>query len=240
MIPFCNDSTNLSLLNSLKLFSMTITRNNWITFILTILACALIYFYYTTTLSNKILPIYNPSNFNPELVDKSLQKSTQNHTVSDFNLINQNGETITQEDYKNKIYIADFFFTRCGTICPIMANNMAILQKEFLKNNDIMFLSLSVTPEIDNATVLREYANNKGVIDSKWNVTTGNKKHIYQLARKSYFAVVEQGDGGLQDFIHTPSFILVDKLKQIRGIYDGTNDMEIQRIIEDINILQNL
>lgn len=189
--------------------------------------------------SKGVLPIYNPSNFNSELVDKSLRNTTKNHTVADFSLINQNGKTITQVDYQNKIYVADFFFTRCGTICPIMTNNMGTLQQEFLNNPDVMFLSLSVTPDIDNVSVLREYATNKGVIDSKWHVTTGDKKHIYELARKSYFAVVEQGDGGLQDFIHTPNFILVDKKKQIRGIYDGTSIEEINRIIEDIKILQN-
>lgn len=189
--------------------------------------------------SKRVLPIYNPSNFNSELVDKNLQNTTKNHTVADFNLINQNGKTITQVDYQNKIYVADFFFTRCGTICPIMTNNMRTLQQEFLNNQDVMFLSLSVTPDIDSVSVLRAYATNKGVIDSKWHVTTGDKKHIYELARKSYFAVVEQGDGGLQDFIHTPHFILVDKKKQIRGIYDGTSTKEINRIIEDIKILQN-
>jgi len=188
--------------------------------------------------SKKQLPIYNPSNFNPKLVDKELQNISQYHTVLDFNLVNQNGQTITQKDYKEKIYVADFFFTSCRTICPIMTSNMAKIQQEFLNDEDIMFLSLSVTPEIDSIPVLREYANNKGVIDGKWNVTTGNKKHIYQLARKSYFAVVEQGDGGLQDFIHTPNFILVDASKQIRGIYDGTKDEDIKRIINDIRILQ--
>lgn len=218
---------------------MTITRNNWITFILTIITCAIIYFYYTTTLSNKILPIYNPSNFNPELVDKSLQNTSKNHTVSDFNLINQNGKIITQDAYKDKIYVTDFFFTRCGSICPIMTDNMVKIQKEFLNDDDIMLLSLSVTPEIDSVSVLREYANNKGVIDSKWNVTTGAKKHIYNLARKSYFAVVEQGDGGLQDFIHTPNFILIDKKKQIRGIYDGTNEDNIEQLITDIKTLKS-
>ena len=116
---------------------------------------------------------------------------------------------------------------------------MVVLQNEFLKNEDIMFLSLSVTPTIDSIPVLRKYATEKGVIDSKWNVTTGNKKHIYELARKSYFAVVEQGDGGLQDFIHTPNFILVDKKKQIRGIYDGTNNKEIERLVNDLYILTN-
>lgn len=186
----------------------------------------------------KPLPIYNPANFNPELVDKSLQNTSENHTVADFSLTNQNGETITQENYKNKIYITDFFFTSCKTICPVMTDNMAKIQKEFVNDDDIMLLSLSVTPDIDSIPVLRKYADDKGVIDAKWNVTTGNKKHIYELARKSYFAVVEKGDGGLQDFIHTPNFILIDKKKQIRGIYDGTNDDDIKRIIEDIKTLK--
>lgn len=189
--------------------------------------------------TKKELPIYNPSDFNPELVDKAMQNSTKYHTVADFELVNQNGRTITQEDYKNKIYVADFFFTRCPSICPIMTNNILKLQKEFLNNNEVKFLSLSVTPDIDSVAVLRQYATDKGVIDSKWNVTTGNKKHIYELARKSYFAVVEKGDGGLQDFIHTPNFILVDKKKQIRGIYDGTDDDEILQLIEDIKTLTN-
>jgi len=189
--------------------------------------------------SKQVLPVYNPTDFNPELVDNSLQSTSNNHMVSDFELINQNGEIITQADYRDKIYVTDFFFTRCGSICPIMTDNMATIQKEFINDDDIMFLSLSVTPEIDSVAILRDYANDKGVIDSKWNVTTGEKKHIYELARKSYFAVVEQGNGGLQDFIHTPNFILVDKKKQIRGIYDGTNTDEIKRLIDDINILLN-
>lgn len=189
--------------------------------------------------SKKQLPIYNPSDFYPELVDKSLQNLSENHKVADFKLINQNGKTITQDDYNNKIYVADFFFTSCQTICPIMTDNMAKIQKAYLDNDDIMFLSLSVTPDIDSIAVLREYANKKGVIDSKWNVTTGEKKHIYALARKSYFAVVEQGDGGLQDFIHTANFILVDKQKRIRGIYNGTDDDEILRLINDIKTLTN-
>lgn len=189
--------------------------------------------------SNKQLPIYNPVDFNPKLVDKSVRNITENHTVSDFNLINQNGTIITSKDYENKIYVVDFFFTSCPSICPIMTNNMLKIQDEFINNDDIMLLSMSVTPEIDNVEVLKEYAIEKGVIDSKWNITTGQKKHIYELARKSYFAVVEQGDGGLQDFIHTPNFILVDNKKQIRGIYDGTEENQISRLIRDINVLVN-
>ncbi len=187
----------------------------------------------------KQLPIYNPSDFNPKYVDKSVRDITQNHTVKDFNLINQNGNVITSKDYENKIYVVDFFFTRCPSICPIMTDNMKLVQDEYIDDNNVMLLSLSVTPDIDNIEVLKNYAIDKGVNDLKWNITTGSKKHIYELARKSYFAVVDQGDGGLQDFIHTPNFVLVDTKKQIRGIYDGTEDKEISRLIKDINILKN-
>lgn len=182
------------------------------------------------------LPVYNPSDFNPELVDASVLPTT-NHIVADFELINQNGEKITQKDYKDKIYVTDFFFTRCPSICPIMSNHMEQLQETFLKDEDVMFLSLSVTPKLDSVPVLKEYAQKHGAIDSKWNITTGDKKHIYNLARKSYFAVVNLGDGGLQDFIHTPNFILVDKEKRIRGVYNGTLQEEIDRIKKDITSL---
>jgi protein SCO1/2 len=190
--------------------------------------------------SKKQLPIHNPTYFNPKLVDKSIRNVNDNHTIKDFNLINQNGIKVSSKDYENKIYVVDFFFTSCPSICPIMTNNMLLVQEEFIKNNDVMLLSMSVTPEIDNVEVLKKYAIEKGVIDSKWNITTGSKKHIYELARKSFFAVLDKGDGGLQDFIHTPNFILVDTKKQIRGIYDGTVEKEISRLILDINILVDI
>ncbi|MDG1934420.1 MAG: SCO family protein [Flavobacteriales bacterium] len=187
--------------------------------------------------SNIDLPIIGPSDFKDELVDDKVNKE-QSHFVSDFELINQNGDTITNKDYEDKIYVVDFFFTRCGSICPIMTNNMKKIQDKFLENDNLMLLSISVTPNIDNVATLKKYAKSKGVINSKWNIATGNKKHIYELARKSYFAVLKKGDGGLQDFIHTPNFILIDKKKQIRGIYDGTDDTEIKRVIKDIKTLQ--
>ena len=190
-------------------------------------------------LIKKELPVFNPSDFDPKLVDTSLRKVNQNHTVKDFNLTNQNGVKISSKDYENKVYVVDFFFTRCPSICPIMTDNMLLIQNEFIKDDQIMLLSLSVTPEIDSVSVLKKYAVEKGIEDSKWNITTGSKKHIYELARKSYFAVVDQGDGDLQDFIHTPNFILVDKKKQIRGIYNGTELSEVTRLIEDIHTLIN-
>ena len=207
--------------------------------IIVLVSTVMLYSIYTLSKPEQILPIYNPADLNPRLVDKSIQNRSENHTIADFELINQNGLTITQDDYKDKIYVADFFFTVCPGPCPIMTNNIGKLQEVFIKDDDVKFLSLSVTPEMDSVPVLREYATRNDVLDSKWNITTGVKKHIYELARKSYFAVVDEGDGGLQDFIHTPNFVLVDKQKQIRGIYDGTNDKDIQRLIKDIKILQN-
>ena len=186
----------------------------------------------------KKLPVYNPADVNPRLVDASVKHIRSNHKIADFILINQNGDTITQDNYKDKIYIADFFFTRCQTICPIMTLNMSDLQEFYKDDADIMFLSHSVTPIIDSIPVLKDYAVKKGVIDGKWNLVTGDKKHIYQLARKSYFAVLDEGDGGEQDFIHTEQFILVDKKRQIRGFYDGTDKKDVQRIFKDIEILK--
>lgn len=185
------------------------------------------------------LPVYQPADLNTELVDLSLQTQEQGHKVLDFDLINQSGEKISEADYEEMIYVVDFFFTRCPTICPVMSDNMERLQAEFADLDDFKLLSISVTPEYDSIPVLARYSNKHGALEGKWNITTGDKEHIYNLARKSYFATTDQGDGALQDFIHTSNFILVDKQKQIRGIYEGTKDEEIQRLIQDVYILIN-
>lgn len=209
-----------------------------LTIIMLVFSVFMISTIYSILKPEKRLPVYNPVDVNPRLVDQSLLHINSNHKIGDFSLINQNGKVVTQEDYKDKIYVSDFFFTTCPTICPIMTHNMAKIQKEFNEDDSVMLLSHSVTPEIDSVSVLRDYADRKGVIDAKWNVTTGDKKHIYELARKNYFAVVDEGDGGAQDFIHTENFILVDKKRRIRGYYDGTQDEEMDRLIGDIKILQ--
>ncbi|WP_394369946.1 SCO family protein [Lutimonas saemankumensis] len=185
------------------------------------------------------LPVYNPVDVNPRLVADEVKHIRRDHRISEFHLINQNGDSITMEDFEDKIYIADFFFTRCQTICPIMAINMTELQNHYKDDADLKFLSHSVTPVIDSVPVLKAYAKKNRAIDGKWEITTGDKAHIYELARKSYFAVLDEGDGGDQDFIHTEQFVLVDKKKQIRGFYDGTDSREIERIIKDIEILKS-
>ncbi|PQJ77378.1 SCO family protein [Polaribacter glomeratus] len=208
-----------------------------IIFLLVFSAISIPVFYHLVKVDKK-LKIYNPADVNPSLVDVSIKHVTKDHRIADFELINQNGETITQKNYKNKIYVADFFFTRCTNICIAMAYNMSELQDFYKNDNDIMFLSHSVTPVIDSVSVLKEYALNKGVIDAKWNVTTGSKKHIYELARKSYFAVIEDGDGGEDDFIHTEQFVLVDKERRIRGYYDGTEKNDMEKLKKDVALLK--
>lgn len=184
------------------------------------------------------LPIYQPAMVNYELVDSTLQHQKKFHRIANFNLRNQNGQWVTQKDYQNKIYVADFFFTTCPTICPVMTKNMVSIQQAFENDPQIKLLSHSVTPEIDSVAQLKKYALEKGVNDQKWNLVTGDKKQIYRLARKSYLAVKEDGNGGPYDMIHTENFILVDPEKRIRGFYDGTNPDEIQTLLEDIALLK--
>ncbi len=187
----------------------------------------------------KRLPVYQPSMVNPELVDSTLVYVKKYHSIADFKLINQNGDTISQADYAGKIYIADFFFTTCPTICPVMTANMADIQQIIKGDDEVMLLSHSVTPEIDSVPQLKKYALEKGVIDAKWNLVTGDKKQIYELARKSYLAVLTDGDGGPYDMIHTENFILVDKERRIRGFYDGTSSEEVAQLLEDLKVLKS-
>lgn len=194
-------------------------------------------FYYLLKV-DKSLKVYNPIDVNPRLVDKSLLHIRKNHKIADFQLINQNGETVTQKNFENKIYVADFFFTRCQSICIPMAYNMSELQDFYKDDHDIKFLSHSVTPVMDSVAVLRKYATEKGAIDGKWEITTGSKKQIYNLARKSYMAVLDEGDGGLQDFIHTEQFVLIDNERRIRGYYDGTDREDMEKLKSDIEILK--
>jgi protein SCO1/2 len=201
------------------------------------LSALIISLFYFALKPKKTLPIYNPSDINPELVDSTVQYVRKYHAVSDFLFINQNGETITQKNYEGKIYVADFFFTTCGSICPKMTTNMKTIQAAIKDNPKVMLLSHTVFPEIDSVPVLKKYALKNGVIDAKWNLVTGNKKEIYAMARKSYLAVKLGKPEELYDMVHTENFVLVDSKRQIRGFYDGTNKKDIQRLIEDIDFL---
>lgn len=204
---------------------------------LLVLSALIITVFYQILKPRQSLPVYQPNDVTSELVDSTLQHVKKYHTIADFSLLNQNGETITQQDYEGKIYVADFFFTTCVTICPIMTDHMAKIQQQLINDQEVLLLSHSVTPEIDSVAQLKRYALEKGVRDEKWNLLTGDKKHIYELARKSYLAAKDIPYSEY-DLIHTENFVLVDKKRRIRGFYDGTDPEAIQQLLEDISILK--
>lgn len=184
------------------------------------------------------LMVFQPADINPELVDVDMQRTAKAHRIADFSLTDQTGATVTHKNFENKIYVADFFFTTCPSICPKMTANLTELAEFYKLDNDIMFLSHSVTPVKDSVAVLAAYGKEHGADPAQWKLVTGPKKHIYELARRSYFAVTTEGDGGEKDFIHTENFILVDKERKIRGFYDGTSKEEMEKLKEDIVILR--
>lgn len=215
------------------------------TFFLVFLILSIVIFLgiYALQSPKKMLPIYSPRDVNPELVDSTVQHIGSDHKIADFSFTNQNGKLITQKEYENSIYVADFFFTTCPTICPKMTNNMVWLQNQLKKYPNVKLLSFSVTPDIDTPEVLKKYALEKGVDDTRWNLVTGAKKEIYYLARKSYLAVKTGKPEEYFDMVHTENFILIDKNKRIRGFYDGTNldqpseddkTKNIQQLLADI------
>lgn len=208
--------------------------------VLFVLSAIIITIIYQLLKPEPTLPIYQPDMVNKELVDTTVQYVRKYHKVPDFKLVNQNGDTITQKNYEDKIYITDFFFTTCQGICPIMTDHMVKIQEEFKHDPEVLLLSHSVTPEIDSVAQLKKYAEEKGVIDEKWNLVTGDKKQIYDLARKSYLVAKSQGNGGKYDMVHTENFALVDKNKQVRGFYDGTNPEAIEQLVEDVKLLKKL
>jgi len=207
--------------------------------VLIVFSVVTISLFYSALKPKKTLPIYNPADVNPELVDSTIQYKSKYHTIADFSFINQNGDTITQKNYEGKIYVADFFFTTCGSICPKMSTNLVEVQKAVINNPKVMLLSHTVFPEVDSVSVLKAYAIKYGVVDSKWNLVTGDKKEIYSMARKSYLAAKLGRPDQLYDMVHTENFVLVDQKRRVRGFYDGTNKEDIKRLLEDIDFLSN-
>jgi len=214
--------------------------NKYRVFILSIavVSIAAILMFYNVLKPEEKLPIYQPNMVSFQLVDSTVQHVKRFHKIKDFSLVNQNGEKVTNENYRDKIYIADFFFTTCQGICPIMKENMIILQDEYKDDDQVYLLSHTVTPEIDTKEVLKKYSLEKGVIDSKWNLVTGDKKQIYNLARKSYLVAEDIEESELFEMIHTENFVLVDPERRIRGFYDGTDQESMNALIYDIKVLK--
>lgn len=199
-----------------------------------------------TLLNNRSLPIITPRDVNPELVDSLVQHIGYNHKIAPFAFTNQNGKKVTNKDYEGKIYVADFFFTTCQTICPKMTDNMVWLQDKIKDNPKVKLLSHSVFPNEDTVEVLKKYAKEKGVVDSKWNLVTGNQKEIYKIARQSYLVVKTGKPEELYDMVHTENFVLVDQKGRIRGFYNGLNidekvkgEKNLKQLLEDIELLSD-
>ncbi|MEO8733961.1 MAG: SCO family protein [Flavobacteriales bacterium] len=183
------------------------------------------------------LPIYDPSQLDPRLVGDAAKNEKGVHHISPFHLIDQDGDSVSLADVKGKVVLADFFFTTCGSICPKMSTQLIRVQEKYKDEDRLMLLSHSVTPETDSVPVLKAYAEKYGVYHKRWRLMTGDRKQIYDLARNSYFAAVDEGDGGPDDFVHTENFVLVDPLGRIRGFYDGTKPDQVDQAMIDIQKL---
>jgi len=186
------------------------------------------------------LPFFNQPDWTPEWIGEIDSAYKNIHIIPSFSFLDQNGKVVDENLVNGKIYVANFFFTKCRNICPKMTNNMRLLQEAFKNDTSILLLSHSVTPETDNVMVLNKYALDNKVDAAKWHLLTGDKKAIYSLAKQQYFAgdTVGYYQSG-NEFLHTENFILVDQHRRIRGVYNGTLPVEINRIIEDIAILKS-
>ena len=185
------------------------------------------------------LPFYNSEEFTPEWISKSDKRYNSIHTIAPFEFTNQDGEKITNKNFESKIYIADFFFTTCPSICPVLAKNMGAIQELYKDDNDIMLLSHSVMPWVDSVDKIKEYATEKKAIHNKWHLVTGDRDKIYNIARTSYFADEDfKKTKDESEFIHTENFVLVDEKGRIRGVYNGTLSLDVQRLKRHIEILK--
>lgn len=186
------------------------------------------------------LPYFNTPDFTPLWMSTADATGKRIHTIPPFSFTDQNGKTITQKDVDGKVYVADFFFTKCTGICPKMTTNMSKVSKAFMNDEEVAILSHSVTPEADSVGVLKRYAQTKNIVNANWHLLTGNKQSIYSIARKGYFADESLGfNKDTSEFLHTENFVLVDKHGRIRGVYNGTIELEVDRLIKHIAILKN-
>lgn len=206
-----------------------------------IVVTAILVGYFMSMPDEKPLKIYNPVDVKPEMVDRDLVRMGFGHTIAPFKFTDQNGNTFSSKSLKNKIYVAEYFFTTCGTICPKMNLQMQRVQEAFAGNSKVNILSFTVDPETDTVAQIKNYAESHGANDKQWHFLTGKKEDLYALARKSFFvlkpaAAQNQGDVG-SDFIHTNNFVLIDGKSRIRGYYDGTSEHEVSSLIHDMKQL---
>lgn len=199
------------------------------------------YFISKDQLDQRTLPVIQPKDLKKEMVNPELLKVGIGHRIGAFSFLNQNGEEVSLEDVKDKVFVVEYFFTTCGSICPVMTEQMTRVQAKYKGEEDLKILSFTVDPKTDTVEVMRRYASKHNAVDGQWHFLTGSKKQLYSLARNSFFVLkpaeaANLGDAG-SDFIHTNNFVLVDRQRRIRGYYDGTSITEVNQLMEDIKIL---
>lgn len=204
--------------------------------------CVPLGYYIMNQQPKAVLPVINPIDVQEEMVDPELLRVGQGHKVGNFSFQNQDNQTITEKDVKGKIYVAEYFFTTCKSICPIMNKQMQRVQKAIKGNGNVKILSFTVDPDVDTVAQMKRYATSHNYVKGQWHFLTGKKEDLYGLARKSFFVLKPAeaqnlGDAG-SDFIHTNNFVLVDGQGRIRGYYDGTNPKEVTTLIADIKRLE--
>lgn len=160
------------------------------------------------------------------------------HTIADFSFVNQDSAVVTNETFKDKIYVADFFFTSCRTICPIMKTQMLRVYEVVKNDPEVLILSHTIDPEYDTVALLHDFAERLGVTSNKWHFVTGDKEAIYTIAQKSYFSTALEDKTEADGFIHSGAFLLIDKQRRIRGKYDGTKEEDVNRLLKDIEKLK--
>jgi protein SCO1 len=204
--------------------------------ILAILACCMLvgaFWIFKTGQQVRELPYFQP-------IEKGLKNnvdSLNRHLTFDFSLTDQTGKIISRKDFLNSIIIVDFFFTSCEGICPIMNSQMQRVYQKFKGNYEVKFISHTVNPEKDSSSVLAAYAKRYNADASQWHFVTGDKPQLYNLARKSYLISDTNGNGGKEDFVHSQNFALIDKEGHIRGVYNGTDATEVNRLMVEIKVL---
>ncbi len=185
------------------------------------------------------LPFYEDASFAPKWIEPGSSELERFHRIPPFALTNQDGQRVTEETFEGKIYIADFFFTTCPGICKSMTQNMAELQETFEGNEEVLFLSHSVTPDVDDVEQLHQYAKVHGARSGTWHMVTGERSEIYDLGRRSYFADEDEGGARTDDeFLHTENFVLVDRDRHVRGVYNGLNKASLRQLVADVRRLQ--
>ncbi|AWG20488.1 SenC [Flavobacterium faecale] len=182
------------------------------------------------------LPYYNTSDFVPFWETPEAETF---HKIRPFNLVDQEGKVFSEKNLEGKITVVDFFFTSCPGICPKMTKSMSKIQEEFKNDNQIQLVSHSVTPDKDSVTVMAAYAKKNSIQYNKWKLLTGDKDEIYNLGRKFYFVEEDLGENNDSSiFLHTENFVLIDKNRMIRGIYNSLDPNSMQALAEDIKVLE--